>query len=91
MNYIPFSTGNSLESVVNVSELSRVGPLMHKRGTDLDIFSTDASTAIFTRSTFLSNGMASDIHFFTRSTITTKKQYKFYFLADLEMPTKLQR
>ena len=89
MSYIPFSTGDNLESVVNVSGLSRVGPLKHNPGTDIDIFSTDGSTAIFTRSTFLSNGMASDIHFFTRSTTTTKKEYKFYFLADLEMPTKL--
>jgi|GEM_PF-6661917 len=54
---------------------------MHKPGTNIDVFSTDASTAIFTRSTFLSNGMASDIHFFTRSTITTKKRIQVLFFS----------
>ncbi len=49
---------------------------MHVFMFEIDVFSTDASTSISSVPSFISNGMTGDIHFFTRSTTSTKNTYK---------------
>lgn len=51
-------------------------------------FSTDVSTSKPIIPAFSFNAIAHVIRFFTGSTTSTKNTYQFYFLADLEIPTK---
>lgn len=54
----------------------------------VEAFSTGPSTPASTVLAFRFNAIARVIRFFTGSTTSTKNTYQFYFLADLEIPTK---
>lgn len=88
MNYVSFSTASDLELDVNISGLPTGGRVCPYLASGLMPFPQILPQSMPTILSFVFNEMAQDVHFFTRSTTSTKNTYKFNFLSRLRDTNK---